>query len=56
VTAVPSLGRFGILDIGETEIVTCFHENPDNEMRWINGGFFVVEPSAIKYIDDDSTS
>ena len=25
-------------------------------MGWINGGFFVVEPSAIKYIDDDSTS
>jgi glucose-1-phosphate cytidylyltransferase len=56
VTAVPSPGRFGILDIDETEIVTRFHEKPDNEMGWINGGFFVVEPSAIKYIDDDSTS
>src|SRR5450756_324441 len=54
VTAVPSLGRFGILDIDETETVTRFHEKPDNEMGWINGGFFVVEPSAIKYIDDDN--
>ena len=25
-------------------------------MGWINGGFFVVEPSAVNYIDDDDTS
>ena len=25
-------------------------------MGWINGGFFVVEPSAVDYIDDDGTS
>lgn len=33
-----------------------FHEKPDNEMGWINGGFFVVEPSAVDYIDGDETS
>lgn len=57
VTAVPSPGRFGILDIDETsETVARFHEKPDNEMGWINGGFFVVEPSVVDYIDGDDTT
>ncbi|QHE83741.1 glucose-1-phosphate cytidylyltransferase [Hydrogenophaga sp. BPS33] len=56
VTSVPSPGRFGILDIDEQQNVTRFHEKPDNEMGWINGGFFVVEPAAINYIRDDQTS
>jgi glucose-1-phosphate cytidylyltransferase len=57
VTAVPSPGRFGILDIDETsETVTRFHEKPDSEMGWINGGFFVVEPSVVDYIDGDETT
>lgn len=57
VTAVPSPGRFGILDIDETsETVTRFHEKPDSEMGWINGGFFVVEPSVVDYIDGDDTT
>jgi len=56
VTSVPSPGRFGILDIDSQQAVTRFHEKPDNEMGWINGGFFVVEPAAIEYIQDDKTS
>lgn len=56
VTAVPSPGRFGILDIGPSEAVTRFHEKPDNEAGWINGGFFVVEPGIFDYIDGDDTS
>lgn len=56
VTAVPSPGRFGILDIGDNESVTRFHEKPDNEAGWINGGFFVVEPAVFNYIDGDDVS
>lgn len=56
VTAVPSPGRFGILDIGDNESVTRFHEKPDNEAGWINGGFFVVEPAIFDYIDGDDIS
>lgn len=57
VTAVPSPGRFGILDIDERSgTVARFHEKPDNEMGWINGGFFVVEPSVVDYIDGDDTT
>jgi glucose-1-phosphate cytidylyltransferase len=55
VTAVPSPGRFGILDIDSNEQVSRFHEKPENEMGWINGGFFVLEPSVIDYVEGDST-
>jgi hypothetical protein len=55
VTAVPSPGRFGILDIGQPSGVSRFHEKPDAEMGWINGGFFVLEPDVMDFIDSDDT-
>ena len=55
VTAVPSPGRFGILDIAGDQRVGRFHEKPEGEMGWINGGFFVLEPGVIDYIDGDDT-
>lgn len=55
ITAVPSPGRFGILSIVDGGGVSRFHEKPDAEMGWINGGFFVLEPGAIDYIDGDDT-
>ena len=30
-------------------------EKPDGEGGWINGGYFVVEPSAIDLIDGDNS-
>jgi glucose-1-phosphate cytidylyltransferase len=56
VTAVPSPGRFGILDISSDERVARFHEKPEGEMGWINGGFFVLEPGVMDYIEGDDTS
>ena len=55
VTAVPSPGRFGILDLGSGDAVTRFHEKPANEMGWINGGFFVLDPAVIDTIEGDAT-
>jgi glucose-1-phosphate cytidylyltransferase len=55
VTAVPSPGRFGILDIEAEGRVSRFHEKPDNEMGFINGGFFVLEPSVLDYVENDQT-
>lgn len=55
VTAVPSPGRFGILEMGNDGVVSRFTEKPVNEMGWINGGFFVLEPSAIDFINGDDT-
>ena len=56
VTAVPSPGRFGILDISSSNLVDRFHEKPNNEAGWINGGFFVLDPKVFDYIDGDHIS
>lgn len=55
VTAVPSPGRFGILEVGDNDRVDAFLEKPSNEMGLINAGFFVLEPEVLSYIDDDDT-
>jgi len=54
VTAVRTPGRFGLLNL-DTDHVKGFEEKPHGESGWINGGFFVVEPEALDYIDGDST-
>ncbi len=33
--------------------VTGFREKPRSE-EWVNGGFFVLEPGALAYLDEDS--
>lgn len=53
-TAVQPPGRFGILTL-EKDRVVSFREKPQGDGAWINGGFFVLEPAVIDYIDDDST-
>jgi glucose-1-phosphate cytidylyltransferase len=55
-TAAQMPGRFGALTLGREQThVDVFHEKPGDEGAWINGGFFVVEPKALDYIDGDST-
>lgn len=56
VAAVQPPGRFGVLVQDEQGAVTSFEEKPSDEIGWINGGFFVLEPAALAYIDGDSTS
>jgi len=56
VTAVNPPGRFGILKINDSDDVTHFNEKPDIGNAWINGGFFVLEPSVIDYISGDNIS
>ena len=36
--------------------MNSFREKPVDEIGWINGGFFVLEPRVIDYISDDATS
>ena len=55
VTAVPSPGRFGVLEISDANSVKGFHEKPENEMGFINGGFFVLNPSVLDYVADDTS-
>jgi glucose-1-phosphate cytidylyltransferase len=58
-TAVKQAGRFGAFIMGRNEHhVNNFREKPQGDgvdNAWINGGFFIVEPAALKYIQDDST-
>jgi len=55
-TAVQPPGRFGAfkLDSDQNKILS-FREKPKGDGAWINGGFFVMEPEAIDYIEGDST-
>ena len=54
VTAVQPPGRFGALQI-ENNTVKNFQEKPQGDSSWINGGFFVFEPSIFDYIENDDT-
>lgn len=55
-TAVQPPGRFGAFKLGEGQTkVEHFREKPHGDGAWINGGFFVLEPEAIDYIDGDDT-
>lgn len=54
-TAVQPPGRYGTLMIKEDHVVQ-FKEKPEGNSAWINGGFFVLEPSVIEYIANDATS
>ena len=53
-TAVQPAGRFGALDI-ENQRITRFEEKPHGDGSWINGGFFVLQPQVLKYIESDAT-
>ncbi|HEX5963127.1 MAG TPA: glucose-1-phosphate cytidylyltransferase [Gemmatimonadales bacterium] len=53
-TAVQPVGRFGAFALGEDETrVARFNEKPEGDGAWVNGGFFVLEPEVIDYIDHD---
>jgi glucose-1-phosphate cytidylyltransferase len=54
VTAVKPTARFGILDM-DGDRVTSFREKRTADEGWINGGFFVLEPAALDYIEGDET-
>ena len=51
-TAVKPPGRFGALNI-KNNFVNNFQEKPQGDGSWINGGFFVLEPEVLNYIDGD---
>ena len=56
VAAVQPPGRFGVLNMDNEHSVLSFKEKPSDEVGLINGGFFILEPAAIDYIDGDATS
>jgi len=55
ITAVQPPGRYGSLDI-QNNSVSRFIEKPKGDGGWINGGFFVLSPKCIDYIEGDQSS
>jgi len=55
VTAIQPPGRYGALST-DGDIVKGFMEKPQGDGGWINGGFFVLSPKVIDYIDGDRIS
>ena len=54
VTAVRPPARFGVLKF-KGNFVSYFKEKSKLDEGWINGGFFVMEPSFFKFIKNDKT-
>jgi glucose-1-phosphate cytidylyltransferase len=55
VTAVQPPGRFGTMQMGDGASVAGFREKPEEGGGWINGGFFVLEPAVLDYIENDAS-
>lgn len=53
-TATYPPGRFGALDIRSKQVIS-FKEKPKGDGAMINGGFFVLAPSVLDYLDSDAT-
>ena len=55
VSAVSPPSRFGVLDIKNNNSVQSFKEKPSTNTSYINGGFFVFEPTFFDYLDTDES-
>mgnify|MGYP000022743893 CR=1 FL=1 len=53
VTTVQPFSRFGVMEVGDNQKVRDFREKPQLD-GWINIGFFIMQPGALAYLNDDS--
>ncbi|AXQ29909.1 glucose-1-phosphate cytidylyltransferase [Solimonas sp. K1W22B-7] len=53
-TATQPPGRFGALGL-DGDAIRSFQEKPSGDGGWINGGFFVLSPKVIDYVEKDET-
>lgn len=58
-TSVRQHGRFGVFNLKPDDSkISYFKEKPEGDgdnTAWINGGFFVLQPDVLDYIEGDST-
>ncbi len=52
-TAIQPPGRFGALDIKLDQRIGAFREKPQGDGTWVNGGFFVLEPTVFDLLRAD---
>lgn len=55
ITAIQLAGRFGAIDIKDDDSISTFREKTKEDGGWINGGFMVMEPEVLDFIDNDQT-
>lgn len=54
ITAIQPGGRFGGLDINASDEIKSFKEKRKEDGGWINGGYMVMNPEILNYIDGDN--
>ena len=55
-TAEQPPGRYVAVEFGQGDEIARFTEKPQGDHAWINGGFFVLQPSALDLIKGDQDS
>lgn len=53
-TAIRPESRYGMIDMQDNQVLS-FREKSQSDVGWINGGFMVLDPKVLDYIDGDST-
>ena len=54
-TSIQPEGRFGALDIDENFKIKKFTEKPKGDGSWVNGGFFVCDPTVFDFISEQDS-
>ena len=52
-TAIRPESRYGMIDMVNGQ-VNSFREKSQSDVGWINGGFMVLDPKVLDYIDGDA--
>ncbi len=55
ITAINPGQRFGVLDMKENGVIASFRQKFHEDGSYINGGFMVLNPSVLDYIEGDAT-
>jgi glucose-1-phosphate cytidylyltransferase len=53
-TAVQKKEQYGVLSLSGNQVYS-FREKMQEDSKWINGGFMILEPGVLGYIKDDET-
>ena len=56
VTAIQPPSKYGVIAFRDSHEIQSFDEKPHGEGGWINGGYFVLSPKVIDYIDNRKTA
>ena len=55
VTVVKPNARFGSVKIDKNNKISSFMEKNNENVQWVNGGFFVLNKKIFKYLKNDNT-